>query len=110
MNKYPELLEKLNWNNSIEVQSRTVQELIKKNDWDYTGCIINSSKGCWENLFKIFNMIEVNDRLLIDDYLFLLKDLNWTGSLIAFNKLKVMGNDELEKKIDRYYRKSSYCR
>lgn len=90
MNKYSEIVEKLNWKNALEVQEKAIEELSCKKDWDYSNAIINSDKGCWENLFKVFEIKKVDDNLLINDYLFLLKDLNWPGALKAFEKLKSM--------------------
>ena len=88
MKRYIELVEKLNWNNSLEIQQNAIKELSQKKDWDYRGVIINSDKGCWENLFKVFEIVKADDSLLLNDYIFLLKDLNWPGAIIALTKLK----------------------
>ena len=99
MKKYSELIEKLNWRNASEVQESAIEELSCKNDWDYSNAIINSDKGCWENLFKVFEIKKVDDKLLINDYLFLLKDLNWPGAIKAFERLKSMNKEFIRPHI-----------
>ena len=90
MNTYTELVAQLSWHNTSAVQAAAINALSQKNDWDYSGAIINSEKGCWVNLFKVFDIMGADDSLLINDYLLLLQDLNWPGALTAYDKLKKM--------------------
>lgn len=102
MNKYIDYINKLNWKNPSIVQKDAIEFLLNAEDWDCTGCIINSPKETWENLIDIVEKLEDNYKIMmIDDFLDLLKDLNWPGSKKAFNflvempKSKILNNLEI---------------
>lgn len=102
MDKYINYIKKLSWKNSKEMQENAIMFLSSVNDWDYMGCIINTSKDIWGNLLIVIkNRNECDKILLLEDLLFLFKDLNWPGAWEAFEIIKNMKKELVKKDLEK---------
>lgn len=102
MDKYINYIKKLSWKNSKEMQENAIMFLSSANDWDYMGCIINTSKDIWGNLLIVIkNRNECDKILLLEDLLFLFKDLNWPGAWEAFEIIKNMKKELVKKDLEK---------
>lgn len=107
MDKYTEYINKLNWKNPSNVQKNAIDFLINAEDWDCTGCIMNSPKETWENLINIVDKLGDSYKIkMIDDFLYLLKDLNWPGAKNAFNFLVKMQKQQILNNLELCLKKA----
>lgn len=89
MEKYLDVLRMLSWKESPEIQNNAIEYLSGVEDWDFRNCIINTPKDVWENILKVIkNNKSIDMHLILQDLLFLLKDLTWPGALDAFDIIK----------------------
>ncbi len=96
MEKYLDVLRMLSWKESPEIQNNAIEYLSGVEDWDFRNCIINTPKDVWENILKVIkNNKSIDMHLILQDLLFLLKDLTWPGALDAFDIIKKMGKEEI---------------
>lgn len=96
MEKYLDVLRMLSWKESPETQNSAIEYLSGVEDWDFRNCIINTPKDVWENILKVIkNNKSIDMHLILQDLLFLLKDLTWPGALDAFDIIKKMGKEEI---------------
>lgn len=109
MNNYSDYFKLLNWHKTVEEQKIAIDYLTQCNDWNFKGCIINTSKDFWENVIKIIsNKNRDNQVQMIYEMMYLLKDLNWPGALEALKILKTFNKyeitNDLEKSLSEAYR------
>lgn len=96
MEKYLDVLRMLSWKESLETQNNAIEYLSGVEDWDFRNCIINTPKDVWENILKVIKKNKSIDmHLILQDLLFLFKDLTWPGALDAFDIIKKMGKEEI---------------
>ena len=101
MDKYCEYINKLNWSNPKEIQNEGVRFLTSSKNWDFSQCISNSPKEVWCNLIKVIESRNRKDKTeLIDELLFLLKDLTWPGALKAYKILLTLDKDIMLEKLE----------
>ena len=96
MKKYLNCLNLLSWNESLEVQNKAIEYLSEVRDWDFKGCITKTQKDVWGNMVKvIMKNKNIDKRTILQDLIFLLKDLTWPGALEALNIIKEMKKEEV---------------
>ena len=100
MNNINEIYKLLNWQSSVDEQVKGIRLAISLDDLSllilpYAN---GESKGLWENCAKALSEIS-DDRLekYLPSLLEWLQDLNWPGSLIILDRLKVFNGKKLKK-------------
>lgn len=100
MNNINEIYKLLNWQSSVDEQVKGIR--LARNLDDLSLLILpyanGESKGLWENCAKALSEIS-DDRLekYLPSLLEWLQDLNWPGSLIILDRLKVFNGKKLKK-------------
>ena len=102
-NEYKVILNKMDWNNSEEIQLEGRREASKVTDlkWLMQPVEYELGKGVWDNCAMVLS--EKNDDKLVgylDDLLEWLQDLNWPGSLTILNRLLVFDEEILKPRLE----------
>lgn len=95
-----ELVKKLDWNLSLEVQKAAFDELMK-GELDNVSVIIQPyMKPTWENAVKLIDELGYpKNKEALPQLIWLLSDINWPGALKAIDILKTIDKNVLEPLI-----------
>lgn len=77
-----------------------MMNLVAATDWDCAQCIIDTEKDVWENLVAVIENKGYDEKkILLNDFLFLLQDLNWPGARRALEIIKSMEKADVQKPL-----------
>ncbi len=100
MKKIDTLLEKLHWNNSLEIQNKAIEELMQIKDLNYFLQPLKPySKEIWDNCALIlYSKVDTELFPYIDKLFEWLQDMNWPGALIIKKRLQIFSIQLLDSK------------
>ena len=98
-----EIYSMMSWDNDISVQLRGIEEAKKiKSLWVFILPILeNNSKSIWENCANVLAS-KTNNELqpYYVELLEWLKDMNWPGADVIFNRLSTISYDEIKLPLE----------
>lgn len=94
-------IKKLNWDISEKEFDSIKNVILKDKNFDYSKLILpNDDKSLWDNCARIIvNMNDDDFIKLLPEILEWLKDLNWPGAKIIFEKIESFSTDIIEKSV-----------
>ncbi len=94
------LLEYLDWNQSVELQEMAIKELVNYKDLLIDSIITSTGKHQWLNAVSFVCGLDESYQLkFVPQLLLLLQDMNWPGALEATELMVALEHSELKPHI-----------